>query len=67
MSSGRLTRREGPHPSFAARLGSFPHTDLREYLASKQRKVNIALWAYKDSRMGDATSPPCCYSCTDDT
>ena len=67
MSSGQPTRCDGPAPSFVVRDHAVPSIRISKKPSSKQRMVNIALWAYADSHMGDATSPPCCYSCTHDT
>ena len=54
-------------PTLPRGIMQLPANGSSRILASKQRKVNIALWAYADSHMGDATSPPCCYSFTHDT
>jgi hypothetical protein len=53
--------------SSSAWLCSPLHTDLQEYVSSKNCTIRIALKAYKANQMGDATTQPCCYSFTYDT
>lgn len=67
MSGGWPTVAKDLVPTLPRGIMQLPANGSSRILASKQRKVNIDLWAYADSHMGDATSGPCCYSCTHDT